>query len=131
MVSKTFSEFSLTLRWAEYKHATFRGHIYCVCQSASNRAVKKIVLISCSSKKVPHKAKAKNLYVSPLFIGNLRYAINLKPDAIFILSAKYGLLELDNEIEPYNTTLKNMSSTQVKAWADHVLKQLKEQSNLQ
>jgi len=93
--------------------------------------VKKFILISCSSKKAPRKAKAKDLYVSPLFIGNLRYARSLKPDGIFILSAKYGLLELDSEIEPYNTTLKNMSSAQVKAWADHVLKQLKEQANLQ
>jgi hypothetical protein len=80
---------------------------------------------------LPHKAKAEHLYISPLFKGYLRYARNLKPDNIFILSAKHGLLELDREIEPYNSTLKDMSSDQVRAWADKVLEQLKQQANLQ
>lgn len=93
--------------------------------------MKKIVLISCVSKKTPHRAKAKDLYISPLFVGNLRYARNLKPDGIFILSAKYGLLELDREIEPYDTTLKDMSSTQAKVWADKVIEQLRQQADLQ
>lgn len=70
--------------------------------------MKKIVLISCVSKKVSRKAKAKDLYISPLFVGNLRYARSLKPDNIFVLSAKYGLLELETEVDPYNTTLKDM-----------------------
>jgi len=93
--------------------------------------MKKIVLISCVSKKTPHKTKAENLYISPLFVGNLRYARILKPDDIFILSAEYGLLELDREIEPYNKTLNNMLSIQIKAWADKVLVQLKQQTDLQ
>lgn len=93
--------------------------------------MKKIVLISCASKKVQRKTQAKDLYISPLFVGNLRYARSLKPDGIFILSAKYGLLELDREVEPYNTTLKDMPRTQVKAWADKVIEQLKEQADLQ
>jgi hypothetical protein len=97
----------------------------------TSNAVKKIVLISCSSNKVHHKAKAKDLYISPLFVGNLRFARNLKPDSIFILSAKYGLLELDREVEPYNTTLNDMPSAQVKAWADQVVEQLKKQADLQ
>jgi len=93
--------------------------------------VKKIVLISCVSKKKPHKAKAEELYLSPLFVGNLRYAKSLRPDGIFILSAKYGLLELDREIEPYDVTLKDMSSAQVKAWANDVLEQLRKRTDLQ
>lgn len=93
--------------------------------------MKKIVLISCASKKAHYKAKAEDLYISPLFKVNLRYARSLKPDSIFILSARYGLLELDKEIEPYNTTLNDMSSTQVKAWADRVIEQLKAQADLQ
>jgi hypothetical protein len=86
--------------------------------------MKKIVLISCSSKKMPHKTKAQDLYISALFRGNLRYAKSQKPDYIFVLSAKYGLLELDREIEPYDVTLKDMSSVQVRAWANVVLGQL-------
>lgn len=93
--------------------------------------MKKIVLISCVSKKKPHKAKAEELYLGPLFAGNLRYARSLSPDAIFILSAKYGLLELDTEIEPYDVTLKDMSSAQVRAWANDVVEQLGKLTDLQ
>jgi len=49
----------------------------------------------------------------------------LAPDAIFILSAKYGLLTLDRKIEPYNQTLLKMRDHEVKAWADRVLEQIK------
>lgn len=94
-------------------------------------AMKRIVLISCVKKKLPHKAKVERLYVSPLFKGFLRYARNLNPDSIFVVSAKHGLLKLDQEIEPYNSTLKDMSSDQVRAWADRVLEQLRQLADLQ
>jgi hypothetical protein len=93
-------------------------------------ALKKIVLISCVSKKAPHRAKAKDLYLSPLFVSSLRYARSLKPDCIFILSAKHGLLELDTEIEPYDTSLMNMTVAEVKVWAARVLEQLRKQADL-
>ena len=64
-----------------------------------------IVLISCVSQKLSHRAKAKDLYVSTLFRLNLKYAKILNPDAIYILSAKHGLLSLEQEIEPYEQTL--------------------------
>ena len=59
----------------------------------------KVVLISCVSKKLLHKSMAQDLYVSPLFQKNLQYAKSLNSDKIFILSAKYGLLKLNEEIE--------------------------------
>ncbi len=90
-----------------------------------------IVLISCVSKKQPHKLKAKDLYISPLFRKNLAYARKLKPDAIYILSAKYGLLDLETEIEPYDLTLNNMPATEIKVWAGKVIKQLSEQTDVQ
>jgi hypothetical protein len=93
--------------------------------------MRKIVLISCVSKKLPYKSKARDLYISPLFQKNMIYAQKLKPDRIFILSAKYGLLNLDTEIEPYNLTLNNMSTSQIKNWAENVLKQLSEQTDLE
>lgn len=83
-----------------------------------------IVLISCVSKKLTHRAKAKDLYISTLFKLNLKYAEKLNPDDIFILSAKYGLLPLDREIEPYEQTLNNMCSSDIKTWAYLVLEQL-------
>lgn len=93
--------------------------------------MKTMVLIACASKKITHTARAEDLYISPLFVGNLRYAKSLAPDAIFILSAKYGLLDLDKEIEPYNVTLKDMSTVQVRAWANGVLEQLGRRADLQ
>lgn len=92
--------------------------------------MKNIALISCVSKKLPKKSKAKDLYVSPLFKYNLKYAKLLNPNKIFILSAKYGLLNLEQEIKPYNQTLNKMASTEIKKWAEKVIKQLKFVTNI-
>ncbi|WP_445749866.1 DUF6884 domain-containing protein [Polaribacter sp.] len=71
--------------------------------------MKKIILISCGSKKLDKRAKAKDMYTSPLFKHSLDYAEKLKPDNIFILSAFYGLLDLETEIYPYDVTIANIS----------------------
>jgi uncharacterized protein DUF6884 len=93
--------------------------------------VKTIVLISCVSKKRSQPSRAESLYVSPLFVGSLRYARSLQPDHIFILSAEHHLLDLDTVVAPYNTTLKTMSSVAVQQWAERVLEQLKARTDLQ
>jgi hypothetical protein len=92
---------------------------------------KKIVLISCVSQKLPYRAKAKHLYVSTLFKLNLKYANSLSPDDIYILSAKHGLLDLEQEIEPYELTLNNMGTAETREWANHVLQQLKSVASLE
>ncbi len=92
--------------------------------------LKKIVLVACAKTKRPTRSKAKDMCISALFAGNLAYARSLQPDAIFILSAKYGLLDLDTEIEPYDLTLKTMTSAQIKAWADMVMRQLRERTDI-
>jgi len=84
-----------------------------------------VVLISCVSQKLPHRAKAEDLYISTLFRLNLKYARLLNPDSIYILSAKYGLLELDQEVDPYEQTLNDMGTREIRAWADRVLEQLR------
>ncbi len=90
----------------------------------------KIALISCVSKKLTTKAKAKELYISTLFKLNLKFAIKMKSDKIFILSAKYGLLELEDEISPYNQTLNKMNSEERKRWALLVIEKLKNKCSL-
>jgi len=92
--------------------------------------MKKIVLISCVSKNLPYKEKVKNLYISPLFKNKLDYAQKFKPDKIYVLSAKYGLLNLETEIEPYDLTLNNMSLNEVKVWSERVIKQISTQADL-
>jgi cytoplasmic iron level regulating protein YaaA (DUF328/UPF0246 family) len=90
-----------------------------------------IILISCVSQKRSQKSKARDLYISALFKKALHYALKLDPEQIFILSAKYGLVGLDDEIEPYDLTLNTMSARDVKRWAMGVLRQLAEKSDLQ
>jgi cytoplasmic iron level regulating protein YaaA (DUF328/UPF0246 family) len=93
--------------------------------------VKKIILISCVSKKRAVKSRAAELYTSTLFRLNLQYARKLKPDAIFILSAKYGLVALDDEITPYDVTLNKMISDERKIWANKIIEQLRLYADLQ
>jgi hypothetical protein len=90
----------------------------------------KVVLISCVKKKLTYRAKAEDLYISPLFRFNLQYARKLKPNAIYILSTKYGLVGLDQEIDPYELTLNTMSESQKKAWAQKVLLDLRQKADL-
>ena len=88
-------------------------------------------LISCSSKKLPTKARARELYVSALFTKSLRYAELQNPEKTFILSAKHGLLELEQEIEPYDETLNTMKKAERMKWAQGVLGKLEKIVNLQ
>lgn len=92
--------------------------------------MKRIVLLSCVSMKRPYSTAAKDLYISPLFQKSLEYARKLKPDAIYILSAKYGLLDLEREVDPYNVTLNNMSANEARSWANGVLLQLRACSDI-
>ena len=92
--------------------------------------MKTIVFISCASKKQPVRARAQDLYTSPLFRLNLAYAQTLAPDNIFVLSAKYGLLDLDTVIEPYDLTLNSMRVKQIRQWANSVLQQLNQKADL-
>ena len=91
----------------------------------------KIVLISCVSKKLQHEAKARELYQSPLFKMSFEYASSLKPDRIFILSAKYGLLDPEKVIEPYNTTLNKMKPADICKWAKIVVEELNKVTDIQ
>lgn len=90
----------------------------------------KIILISCVSKKLSRKSKAKDLYISPLFRYNLKYAQSLNPEKIYIISAKYGLLDLEQEIQPYDLTLNKMPSQEIKKWANNVVNQLNSKTNI-
>ena len=92
--------------------------------------MKKIVLVSCVKSKRKYPAKAKDLYTSTLFQFNLRYAYLLKPDAIYILSAKYGLLDLDQIIDPYEMTLNAMTEAEKKSWSRMVLDMLQKKADL-
>ncbi len=89
-----------------------------------------IFLISCVSVKQSVRARAENLYVSPWFKLAMNYARRREPRSIYILSAKYGLTPLNQEIDPYELTLNKMSEPQIMKWAKMVLDQLKDRCSL-
>ncbi len=88
--------------------------------------MKKIVLISCVSKKLDTKAKVKDIYISPLFLKNMKFAKNQNPEETYILSALHGLISLEDEIDPYDLTLNDMSTAEKGKWARRVFAQIKE-----
>ena len=89
-----------------------------------------IALISCGKSKLGCSAPACRLYTGALFKKSLAYARHINADAIYILSANYGLLELMQEIMPYEKTLNGMSSSDVERWAKTVLEQLRSRTDL-
>jgi len=92
--------------------------------------MKKYVLIACCGTKVSKKTKARNLYISDLFKKSMAYAESLLPDDIFILSAKYDLLELYKEIEPYDEKLNDKPADERRLWAKKVLTELGKRTDL-
>jgi hypothetical protein len=85
-----------------------------------------IVFIGCVKNKKPYGTKACELYDSTFFNKCLRYAESLNPSIIYILSAKYGVVKLDEFIEPYDKTLNSMSKSEQLSWANMVHTQLTE-----
>lgn len=79
----------------------------------------KIYLVSCVSKKHDGAHAAKDLYCSDLFIKSRRYVEQHleKGDKWFILSAKYGLVSPETQIEKYDKTLNKMYKVDRHLWA--------------
>jgi endonuclease III len=96
----------------------------------SKNKIKKIILIACVKTKRETPSKAIDLYISPLFKKSLEYAQLLNPDKIYVLSAKYGLVSSEEVIEPYELTLNNMPTSEIKKWSKRVLDQLSSVTDL-
>ena len=92
--------------------------------------MKTLGLVSCTKKKQPYPCKAFDMY-SPSVLFSKAYAYcRRKYDQVAILSAEYGLLLPDDEIEPYDTTLNKMSAKERLAWSEKVLVQMRSKLNL-
>lgn len=90
-----------------------------------------IVLLSCTKSKKDYTCPANEMYTeSSLFKKAYEYA-TIIADKIFILSAKYGLLEEDAIIEPYELTLNNQKIAYRKKWAQDVLTSLNNQTSFE
>lgn len=86
--------------------------------------MKRYAFLACCKSKKSSPCPARELYQGELFKKSLTYVLFQSFDGVFILSAKYGLLELDQVIRPYNLTLKTFSKRQRKEWSDKVKNQL-------
>jgi hypothetical protein len=89
-----------------------------------------VALIQCGKRKQTSAAPAGELYTGALFRKSMAYARKRGATALFILSAKHGVLGADVMIEPYEVTLNRMPKLDRVAWCERVLRQLHEQFNL-
>lgn len=98
---------------------------------SSPEAGRTIILISCSSRKTAQPAPAAELYQGTLFKASLAWAEQQIPDAIYILSAKHHLVEPGEVLEPYDLTLNDMPTAELRQWSDTVLVQLKSATDIE
>ncbi|MEZ9464883.1 DUF6884 domain-containing protein [Vibrio splendidus] len=63
-----------------------------------------IYVVGCSANKVKYSCKAIDMYKSQRFQSSIAKALS-KPGQCFILSGLYGLLSLNDNIEPYDMDL--------------------------
>ena len=86
----------------------------------------RIALISCSKAKKNYCCAAKELYsASNLFNLSYQYA-KATCDKIYILSSKYGLVEENEILQPYEKVLPKYFTVANKAWADEIFSKLSE-----
>lgn len=83
-----------------------------------------LFLVSCVNKKAPAPRKAKDLYLSPWFVKAKTYVESTK-QRWFILSAKYGLVEPNCKIDPYDKSMNSMPIYERQEWAEDVFKELR------
>lgn len=84
----------------------------------------KIALISCTKLKQDHPCTAQEMYLPSELFKRASAYVKANYSRWFILSAKYGLLEPDDVIEPYNITLTNMSKSEIESWSRDVFEKL-------
>ena len=82
-----------------------------------------LYLVSCVKTKQCCPAPARNLYTSDWFV-KARTCVERSGRSWYILSAKYGLVEPNEQIEPYEKTLKKMRVNERHAWARGVIEAL-------
>jgi hypothetical protein len=83
----------------------------------------RIALLGCGKVKAQRTCPAGEMYRSALFRSALRYALTTCERA-YVLSAKHGLLELHQVIEPYELSLASLTREEREAWGRRVGEQL-------
>lgn len=82
--------------------------------TAATAATPDVVILGCVSSKRSSPAKAKDLYVSPMFAKRRRYAESTgRP--WFIFSAEHGIIDPEVVIAPYDVAMAKLPVEQVRA----------------
>lgn len=85
----------------------------------------KIGIVGCGSEKLDRPAPARELYTGQLFRKSLAYA-EQRCERVWIVSAKGGLLRLDQEVAPYDEKLSESKKLRW-SWGRLVWEQLRAQ----
>ena len=84
----------------------------------------RVGLVGCTKSKLDHAAPARDLYTPSALFRGRRGHVERTCDRWFVLSAKYGLIEPDVVVEPYDQTLTTASEGDRRAWSQQVLHSL-------
>lgn len=82
-----------------------------------------VCLIACCGPKVAKAAPVRHLYTSALFRKSVAFA-ERNEWRWAVLSAKHGLVQSDDVLEPYDVTLSRMTAWERFEWADRTHRQL-------
>ncbi|MEZ0318991.1 MAG: DUF6884 domain-containing protein [Pyrobaculum sp.] len=82
------------------------------------------VVTNCTAKKLDRPAPARELYLGPSVRRTAKAVDEARKmgveAALYIISAKHGLLREDQVVEPYDQTLSGKPKEEVKKWAREV-----------
>jgi hypothetical protein len=91
---------------------------------------KRLICVACCKSKLDHRAKVDDIYISDLFkkashfawraMANPKYQSDIR-----IISAKHGLLNPMDVIDPYDATLSKFSPKEIQEWSDMVITQIR------
>jgi len=101
----------------------YRTPVILPVRSAVQFPMARICLVSCVRSKAGKPSKARDLYISPLF-KKAREVASREFDRWYVLSAKYGLVDPDAVIKPYDRTLLDMRREERLKWAEGVFHKL-------
>jgi hypothetical protein len=93
--------------------------------NAMKAADSRVILLGCVKSKLGHRARAKDLYVSPLWRGRRAYA-EASGCPWLILSAKHGLLDPEQTIAPYDVALAHLDADARCQWGPRAIHALTE-----
>lgn len=83
-----------------------------------------VALVGCSKTKVSVPSPAKDFYTGDLFKLAVAFA-QRSADEVFIVSAKHGLVPLDEELRPYDRTIADLTRKDRLRWAEGVITSLR------